>query len=149
MDLENRTFQISKKNYKEIDEAFSKAQAKINEKIEKWYARIAKNNDIDIADAKSFLDKSELKEFKWTLDEYIQYGKENAIDQRWMKELENASAKYHISKLNAQLLEIQAEYEKAFAKEEQVVKDTIKESYTDRYDHMAFEIQKGYGVCRL
>ena len=63
-----------------------------------------------------------------------------------MKELENASAKYHISKLNAELLEIRAEYEKAFAKENEVVEDTIKQSYTDRYDHMAFKIQKGYGV---
>ena len=71
---------------------------------------------------------------------------ENAIDQRWLRELENASAKFHISKLNAELLEIRAEYEKAFAKENEVVEDTIKESYTDRYDHMAFEIQKGYGV---
>ena len=108
--------------------------------------RLAENNQVSLEEAKKLLDKNELKEFKWTLDEYIQYGQENAIDQRWLRELENASAKFHISKLNAELLEIRAEYEKAFAKENEVVEDTIKESYTDRYDHMAFEIQKGYGV---
>lgn len=145
-ELENRTYNQSKKNYKQIEEAFNKAQAKINEKIEKWYIRLAENNNIDIADAKRFLNESELKEFKWTLDEYIEHGRENAIDQRWMKELENASAKYHITKLNAELMEIRAEYEKAFAKENQVVEETIKESYTDRYDHTAYEIQRGYGV---
>lgn len=108
--------------------------------------RLAENNQVSLEEAKKLLDKNELKEFKWTLDEYIQYGQENAIDQRWLRELENASAKFHISKLNAELLEIRAEYEKAFAKENEVVEDTIKESYTDRYDHMAYEIQKGYGV---
>jgi len=35
------------------------------------------------------------------------YGKENAYNQKWMKELENASARFHISRLEA--LEIQTQ----------------------------------------
>lgn len=92
------------------------------------------------------LNKNELAEFKWTVKEYIKYGKENAIDQRWMKELENASAKHHIDKLTALKLECQAEYDKAFNTENQKVTDAVKEAYTDRYDHVGYEVQKGFNV---
>lgn len=43
----------------------------------------------------------ELAEFKWDVNEYIKYGKDNAINHQWVKQLENASAKYHINKLEA------------------------------------------------
>ena len=33
--------------------------------------------------------------------------RENAVDQRWMKELENASARHHISYLEAMKLQMQ------------------------------------------
>lgn len=92
------------------------------------------------------LNKNELAEFKWTVKEYIKYGEENAIDQRWMKELENASAKHHIDKLTALKLECQAEYDKAFNTENQKVTDAVKEAYTDRYDHVGYEVQKGFNV---
>lgn len=92
------------------------------------------------------LNKNELAEFKWTVKEYIKYGEENAIDQRWMKELENASAKHHIDKLTALKLECQAEYDKAFNTENQKVADAIKEAYIDRYDHVGYEVQKGFNV---
>ena len=92
------------------------------------------------------LNKNELAEFKWTVKEYIKYGEENAIDQRWMKELENASAKHHIDKLTALKLECQAEYDKAFNAENQKVTDAVKEAYTDRYDHVGYEVQKGFNV---
>ena len=92
------------------------------------------------------LNKNELDEFKWTVKEYIKYGEENAIDQRWMKELENASAKHHIDKLTALKLECQAEYDKAFNTENQKVTDAVKEAYIDRYDHVGYEVQKGFNV---
>lgn len=60
------------------------------------------------------LSRSELQEFKWTLEEYIKYGQENAIDGRWMKQLENASAKSHISRLEALELELRHKVEKLY-----------------------------------
>lgn len=39
------------------------------------------------------LKAGELKEFKWSVEEYIKKGRENAIDKRWMKERENAGIK--------------------------------------------------------
>ncbi len=90
------------------------------------------------------LDNKELKDFKMDINEYIQYGMENELDQRWMKELENASAKHHIEKLTALKMQVEAEYQKVFAKEEQVVSDTIKEAYKDRYYRTAYEIESAF-----
>lgn len=145
--LEQATFDNTKDEYKKIAKAFDKSQKEIQAKIDKWLARIAKNNgEITLEEAKTLLDKNELAEFHWIIDEYIKYGKENAIDQRWMKELENASAKHHIDKLTALKLECQAEYDKAFNTENQKVTDAVKEAYTDRYDHVGYEVQKGFNV---
>ena len=145
--LEQATFDNTKDEYKKIAKAFDKSQKEIQAKIDKWLARIAKNNgDITLEEARELLNKNELAEFKWTVKEYIKYGEENAIDQRWMKELENASAKHHIDKLTALKLECQAEYDKAFNTENQKVTDAVKEAYTDRYDHVGYEVQKGFNV---
>lgn len=90
------------------------------------------------------LDSKELKDFKMDVQDYIKYGQENALDQKWMKELENASAKHHIEKLTALKMQIEAEYQKAFATEEQIVSDIIKEAYKDRYYRTAYEIESAF-----
>ena len=83
----------------------------IEKSIAVWYQRFADNNDISLADAKKLLTSGELKELQWTVDEYIKFGKENAIDGAWIKQLENASAKVHISRLDALKLQIQQQAE--------------------------------------
>lgn len=125
---------------------FNKAQIKIQGAIETWYQRFADNNEIDLADAQKWLSAGDLKELKWDIEEYIQYGRENAIDQRWMKELENASSRYHISRLQALQIRTQQAAEVAFGKEQTVLTDAIRSTYSNGYYHTAYEIQKGIGI---
>ena len=93
--------------YANIEKQYSKAQAQIEAKINAWYQRFADNNQISLVEARRFLNSDELEELKWNIDDYIRYGKENARNQQWMKELENASAKAHISRLEALKLQMQ------------------------------------------
>ena len=85
----------------EIERQYKEAQKQIEGQIARWYQRLADNNEITLAEARQYLKGAALKEFKWDVQDYIKYGKENALTGRWMKELENASAKYHITKLEA------------------------------------------------
>ena len=94
-----------------LDRQFANAVQEIEKSIAVWYQRFADNNDISLADAKKLLTSGELKELQWTVDEYIKFGKENAIDGAWIKQLENASAKVHISRLDALKLQIQQQAE--------------------------------------
>ena len=48
---------------------------------------------------------NELEEFKWTLSDYIKHGQESALNGQWIKQLENASAKFHISKYQAMMID--------------------------------------------
>lgn len=127
-------------------EEYERALAKIREKTERWYARLAKNNDISLAAARELLDKNELKEFHWTVEEYIQRAKENAVDQRWVKELENASAKFHITRLRELEIHLQNEIENLTAKRLKGTTETLGDIYKDSYYRSIFELQKGTGV---
>ena len=137
---------MSQQTYNEVAHAFDLAQKDIQRDIDTWMNRFASNNGITLADAKKLLNSQELKEFKWDVWEYIKHGKQNAISGKWAKELENASAKYHISRLEALKMRIQNHFETAFAIENKAVDKLVKDVYKTGYYRTAFEFQKGSGI---
>ena len=131
---------------KQLEKKYTKAAQELDKQINSWYQRIAKNNEVTITEAKRMLSASELKEFKWNVEEYIKYGQQNAVDQSWMKELENASAKFHINRLEALKLEARQQIEQVFAGGQESMFDTLADVYKDTFYRSCFEIQKGVGV---
>lgn len=140
---EEKQRNISNKAYaKEIEKQYKIAENKIKSDIEKWYIRIADNNQISLADAKKLLTKDELKEFKWTLAEYTQKAKSGA----WRKELENASARIHIQRLEALQLQVKNSIETLRNKENEMLEDYLIKNYEDTYYHSLYEISKGLNL---
>jgi SPP1 gp7 family putative phage head morphogenesis protein len=129
-----------------LERQYDKAIRDIETDIARWYQRFAKNNEISLNDARKLLNSQELKEFKWTVEEYIKYGKENAVNGAWIKQLENASARVHISRLEAIKLQLQQQAEALAAKQAEAVKGVSEGVYKSSYYHTAFELQKGVGV---
>ena len=144
--LENASHQEAMTVYSRIEESFYQAQREIENKINSWYVRFTNNNEITINEAKKLLNSNELKEFKWDVQEYIKYGHENELNELWMKELENASTKYHISRLEALKIQTQQTMEKLFGNELDEVDNLTKNSYINNYFHTMFEYQKGFNV---
>ncbi len=144
--LEEESYQKGEACRKDIQEQFRIAANHITREIEHWYQRLADNNNISLVAAKQLLKQNELKEFQWSVKQYIKAGKENAIDQRWMKQLENASARYHISHLEAMKLQMQQHCESLCTTYQNNVTDFLKESYQDTFYRTAYEIQKGTGI---
>lgn len=144
--LENSQNQYAQNTFHQIEGSFDKAQRQIQSQIESWYARYASNNGITMAEARRHLSASELKELKWDVKEYIQYGHENAMNGQWMKELENASAKYHISRLEALKLRSQQALEVAFGNEADSIDSMMRNLYQSGYYHTCFEVQKGFNI---
>lgn len=132
--------------YAEIEGQYRTAQREIEGKISAWYQRFANNNGVSMAEARRMLSKGDLKEFKWDVNDYIKYGKENAINQQWMKELENASAKFHISRLEALKLQTQQSLEVMFGNQLDSIDAAMKRIYLDGYYHTAYELQRGFRV---
>lgn len=144
--LEEALGKYGEETYRGVQPYFDKALREINADIETWIYRIAKNNEISMANAKKLLDANQLEEFKWSVEEYIKYGKENAINQQWIKQLENASAKFHISRLEALKIQVQQSAEKAFGNYLDDVDAMAKKVYEEGYYRSAFELQKGFGI---
>ena len=53
-------------------EEFDKASVRLQREIADWYRRFADNNGITLVEAKRLLNTKELKEFRWTVEDYIQ-----------------------------------------------------------------------------
>jgi len=132
--------------YRRIESAFEQAEREIQSEIEKWYGRFAKNNNVSIEEARKYLSSAELKELKWDVKQYIKYGKENGLNQQWMRELENASSKYHISRLEALKLRTQQAAEVAFGNELDEVDAMSRKVFGEGYHHCIFEVQKGFNL---
>lgn len=144
--LENAQNQYGQNTFYQIEPAFDKAERQIQAQIEAWYARYASNNGITLAEARKQLSAAELKELQWDVQEYIKYGQENAMNQQWMKELENASARFHISRLEALKLRTQQSLEVAFGNELDSLDGMVKRLYQSGYYHTCFEVQKGFNI---
>jgi SPP1 gp7 family putative phage head morphogenesis protein len=144
--LERNRYRASAEYYEDLKEQFTTASYRMQEGIEKWYRRLAANNGINYANARKYLNESERKEFTWTVKQYIEAGKENAVNKRWIRELENASAKVHISYLEALKIQINQQAELLAAQENTGLAAALKDIYADTFYHTAYEIHRGLEV---
>ena len=132
--------------YLEIEKQYKAAQNELEAQIARWYQRFADSKGISLAQAKQWLKGQDLAEFKWDVKEYIKYGKENAINGAWMQELENASSKFHISRLEALQIQTQNSLETMFAQQMGTMKKALSDVYASGYYHTAYAVQQGFGL---
>lgn len=129
-----------------LEKEYREASRRIESEVSMWYQRFATNNEITLSEARRLLNSAELKEFKWTVQDYIKFGEENALNQQWMKQLENASAKVHISRLEALKVQMQQQMEVLYGNQTDGIDTLARKIYSDSYYHTAYEIQKGFNV---
>ncbi|WP_165867282.1 minor capsid protein [Paenibacillus pinisoli] len=125
---------------------YDKAMARIQKETQSWYGRLAENNNVSMAQARKLLGDNELQEFRWSLEDYIKAGRENAVDQRWIKQLENASAKVHITRLEELETKIQQEVELLAASRVKGTSEVLGNIYKDGYYKGIYEVQRGTEV---
>ncbi len=145
--IEEMGYSLGYDSYKETERALLKAERDLNAQIEIWINRIAENNEISYAQARKLLKGAELEEFRWDVNEYIEKGRENAIDGAWIKQLENASARAHITRMEAFSTQIRAILEEAYSQYHTSTKKALTAIYEAEYYHTAFEVQKGFGIA--
>jgi len=147
-----RSEQIAKRQYEKAERyeadlrrEYYRAMRSIKHDMEVFYARFANNNEIDMAEAKKLLNAGESKEFKMTLEEFIEKAKNNA-EGRWTRQLNNVYFKTRISRLEALLIQIRQQVELLAAKRQDGAKKLLGDIYTDTYHRTLYEIQKGTGI---
>lgn len=129
-----------------LERKYRIALRNIEGKISAWYERFAENNNITVSEARRLLTSDELEELRWDILDYIKHGEENALTQEWLKELENASAKFHISRFEALKLRIRQEIEVLTGSMPDDVDELLSNVYSDTYYRSIFEVQRGVGI---
>ena len=142
--LHNAQIDKSGDFFKYVEQMYRQAIADIEKDTARWYMRLAANNDTNLRGAKKLLKANELEEFKWTLNQYIKKAKENGISADWSRQLENASAKYHISRLDALKLQVQQHLEYLYGNYLDGMYEAVRDTYQDSFYNTAYELQKGF-----
>ena len=141
--LEEAKHEMAAGKLKGIKRQFDRAEKKINQQIYAWYGRFAKNNRITYAEAKEWLKKGELEELKWDIEEYIKHGRKAALEPRYIKQLENASAKYHITRLESLKIRNRDIVEHLYSQVENDARTLMGEIFKDQSHRTAYELQMG------
>lgn len=136
----------SQKYYAEVEKQYRKALLSIERDINYWYFRFASNNQISFLEAKTLLNSKELEELRWNVEEYIYYGKKNALNELWIEQLENASAKFHITRLELLKIQVQQSLEVLFGNQIDQLDDLAKKVYSKGYYQTIYEVQKGFNI---
>lgn len=145
--LEEAAHGSAKKLTAGLDEIYDEAMRETLKELESWYLRVAKNNNLTLADAKKLLTKNELDEFHWDVEKYIKVGEDHGLEPDWMKKLENASAKFHISRLEAVEVKIQQQIERLHAEQVGKLDKHLRQVAGETYLRTAYEVQKGVGIA--
>lgn len=145
-DLEKSQINKGAEYYEDLKKQYQMAAERVEKETTKWLARIAANNEITMDEAKKLLKANELEEFRWSVDEYIAKGATLNYTQKWAKQLENASSRWHISRLEAMQVQMRQQIEELYAAEVPDMMSFLGDIYKDSYYHTAYELQKGIGV---
>ena len=120
--------------------------AELSKEIRVFYSRFSTSNGISFSEAKRLLTSDELSEFKWNLKTYTKKAKENALTGAWAQELENASLRQRISRLEAMQIEIKQKMNELYSTEIDKSENILGSIYEESSMRMAFEIEKKVGV---
>lgn len=144
--LEDSAHQEAQRTIQDMEELYLDAQRSVQKEIESWYARFAVNNQISLTDARKWLTAGQLEEFHWSVEQYIKIGEQAGLDAAWLKKLENASTRFHISRLEAVQTGIQQQLELLYGNQVDSLDALLKKVVGNGYTHTAFEVQKGVGL---
>lgn len=144
--VETAAHKKADRTIRELDELFLDAQRTVQKEIESWYARYANSNGLSLSDAKKQLTAGELEEFKWDVKKYIEIGEKENLSKEWQKKLENASARFHVSRLESVQITIQQQLERLYGNETDKIDKHLRDVAGNGYTRTAYEIQKGIGI---
>ena len=144
--LEQQRHNKTEEYFRMAEKQFRMAQANMEKEIAVWYERLSENNEISLTAAYKLLRADELEEFHWTVEEYIKKGESLKYSDQWKAQLENASAKVHIRRLEALKIQIRQQCEMLYGSLNESTGRMLQDIYKDQYYRMAYEIQKGTGV---
>lgn len=144
--LENSAHKQADEYLRSLEDIYRGAEQSVQRDIESWYQRFATNNNVTLAEARKMLITGQLEEFKWTAEQYVKAAQKANLSEEWIKKLENASTRFHVSRLEAIQFQIQQQIELLYGNQVDGIDDLLKDVISNGYTRGAFEVQKGIGL---
>ena len=146
LELENAAYKDSEEYKNRLEELYKETLELIKKDIAYWYLRFAKKNRVTYAEAQRILNANELEEFHWTVQKYIRYGQSEILSDAWRKELENASIRVHITRLESLQLQLKNHIETEYAQRIADITHLLKSGLEEDIYKNAYEIEKGLNI---
>lgn len=140
--LEEQAHRDGVETFNAISMAYRKAISDIEKEIAAWYTRYATENKITFNEAKRLLNSRELAAFRMDVNEYIKKGASGGFE----KELEQASVKFHITRLEALKLQMQMQIDALAKSTLDSIDDMARRVFADQYYKTLYEVQHGVGI---
>lgn len=150
--LEESTFSHSQAWIKSAERQFRKSLISIKDKTAQFYQQFEGLTGMNLAEAKRAMDKKSLKEFKFSVDEYIKMGEslDTNFDPDVLKQMKIASSRVRVSRYEAIQWYIQAEIAKLHGEFQVNAYEKLGEAYENRYYQTAYEMRSlGFSFARL
>ncbi|SDR82164.1 phage putative head morphogenesis protein, SPP1 gp7 family [Paenibacillaceae bacterium GAS479] len=149
---EHRSAEVSEAAFKKADayenvmlREYTHALDRIKERLAAFYGRYATNDGISLADARKQLTGKELTAHRMTLEEFTAKAKANT-DGKWTQELNRASFKARVSRLEALELQVRQEVEVLAGSRQAGTGKLLGDIYEDTYYKTGYELQRGLGI---
>ena len=131
---------------KELRRAYDETIKRVEKEMNAFYAKYARENQIDLATARQRLNAADLKSFKQQEKLYFDEAKRLGLDPQYRKYLRNLSAKSYISKLEEITANIRHEIEKLSKEVEKGLEAKLKEGYEDGYYKPLYDLDQSIGL---
>lgn len=144
--LERSTYKTAQATLREIEALYRQALYQTRKELDSWCARFADDNGVSLTEARRLLGAKELEEFRWDVAQYIETAQKAGLDETWQRQLRNASAKVHISRLEAVETQIRQQIEELYAGQKARLTEAVRRAADDAYTGTLQEAAKGLDV---
>lgn len=130
---------------RELEKSYRRAQREVQAAVDKIYATFAGESGLSYADAQAYLTKGELKEWRFTLEEYVE--RINASgDKDLLRELNALSARSRIRRLQQVQTAIDVAASELASRGEALTRDLLEDAYGGAYVQVEGALRAGLGV---
>lgn len=127
----------------DLVDAFEAAKRDLNDQVERFFVRYAKNNKISLADAQKQLSLSELRDFRGSLAEFEKLAKKSI--GTFNLQVDNLSVKSRITRLEALQTQCDGILQRLYQTQRDQITSTATNIYTSEYYHRLFDIEQYAG----
>lgn len=147
----NRALKLSEMQHQRIDvmtaelaDAWQRSINDVKKDIESWYLRFSSEQGMDLADARKTLDSRSMKALRMDLKEFERKAKANN-DGKWTKELQAASARVHLTRLQQIQLQMRNRLYEIYHQTADTTSAAIRDTYTNERYHNEYLRQRNEG----